>query len=91
MQEFDLVIRGGIVATASDVQRCDIGVSQGRVVALAENLPLGQQEVSAVGKLECRAESMDIATLISQCLMVPRWPIISKPEVFLRHAVALPQ
>ena len=48
MQEFDLVIRGGIVATASDVQRCDIGVSQGRVVALAENLPLGQQEVSAI-------------------------------------------
>jgi dihydropyrimidinase len=51
MQEFDLVIRGGTVATASDVQRCDIGVSKGRVVALAENLPVGRQEVSAVGKV----------------------------------------
>ena len=51
MQEFDLVIRGGTVATASDVQRCDVGVTGGRVVALAENLPVGRQEVSAVGKL----------------------------------------
>jgi dihydropyrimidinase len=32
--DFDLVVRNADVATASDRFRCDIGVSEGRVVAL---------------------------------------------------------
>ncbi len=44
---FDLVVRNGIVATASDTIRCDIGVSGGRITALAENLPKAVRETDA--------------------------------------------
>ncbi len=44
---YDLVIRGGRVATASDVIDCDIGVRDGRIVALAEHLDLGTREIDA--------------------------------------------
>ncbi len=47
MERFDLVIRGGTVATAADVVRCDIGVSQGRIAALASDLPRGKNEIDA--------------------------------------------
>ncbi|MCS6922351.1 MAG: hypothetical protein NZM07_10635, partial [Elioraea sp.] len=36
---FDLVVRGGTVVTAADAVRADIGIADGRIVALAENLP----------------------------------------------------
>ena len=32
--EFDLVIRGGTVVTAADVGKSDVGVKDGRIVAL---------------------------------------------------------
>ena len=48
---FDLVIRGGTVATASDEFRADIGIRDGRVVALAADLPRGGEEIDATGKL----------------------------------------
>lgn len=51
MNAFDLVIRGGTVATAADVFRADVGVKAGRVAALAHNLPRGRQELDASGKL----------------------------------------
>ena len=38
MAAYDLVIRNGTVATAGDVVLADIGVRQGRVVALAEGI-----------------------------------------------------
>lgn len=38
MAEYDLVIRGGTVVTASDPFRADVGVRGGRVAALAESL-----------------------------------------------------
>jgi dihydropyrimidinase len=47
--EFDLVIRGGTAATAADVFRTDIGVRDGRIVALATDLPQGQHEIDATG------------------------------------------
>ncbi len=49
--EYDLVIRGGTVATASDVGRSDVGVNGGRIVALAESLPAGSREIDASGLL----------------------------------------
>jgi dihydropyrimidinase len=49
--EFDLVIRGGTVATAADTVRCDVGIRGGRIVALAESLPPGAEEIDATGKL----------------------------------------
>ncbi|MEH6628854.1 MAG: dihydropyrimidinase [Motiliproteus sp.] len=48
---YDLVIRNGLVATASDLSTCDIAVKDGRIVAMGENLPAGADEIDAAGKL----------------------------------------
>jgi len=47
---YDLVIRGGTVATASDVVRCDVGIRGGRVAALGADLPRGEKEIDATGR-----------------------------------------
>ncbi len=49
--ELDLVIRGGTIVTASDVGPCDIGVKDGRIVSLAEDLPRAVTEIDASGRL----------------------------------------
>ncbi|SDZ94969.1 dihydropyrimidinase [Rubrimonas cliftonensis] len=46
----DLAIRGGTVVTASDVFRADVGVREGRIVALAEDLR-ADDEIDASGLL----------------------------------------
>ena len=51
MHQFDLVIRGGTVATAADTFPADIGVRDGRIAALAEDLGEGRDEIEAAGKL----------------------------------------
>ncbi|MCC6304815.1 MAG: dihydropyrimidinase [Rhodobacteraceae bacterium] len=51
MQDYDLVIRGGTVATASDAFRADIAVTGGRIVALGERLGRGAREIVAEGRL----------------------------------------
>ncbi|MBV9585657.1 MAG: amidohydrolase family protein, partial [Alphaproteobacteria bacterium] len=51
MAEFDLVIRNGTVATAADTTACDIGVRNGTVVALGQNLAAGTRDIDASGKL----------------------------------------
>ncbi len=51
MAEFDLVIRGGTVATAADSAVCDVGVKDGKVAALADRLDGGTAEIDATGKL----------------------------------------
>ncbi|MBV9523039.1 MAG: amidohydrolase family protein, partial [Alphaproteobacteria bacterium] len=51
MTEFDLVIRGGTVVTASDRMRCDVGIAEGVVRALGARLPAGKREIDASGKL----------------------------------------
>jgi len=33
--DIDLAIRGGTVVTAADVTQCDVGIRDGRIVALA--------------------------------------------------------
>jgi dihydropyrimidinase len=50
MDGFDLVIRGGTVATASDTFRADIGIRGGRIAALAERLD-GREVIDATGRL----------------------------------------
>jgi dihydropyrimidinase len=47
---FDLVIRNGLVVTAADTQRADIGVRDGRIVALGEGLPRGVRDIDAAGR-----------------------------------------
>ncbi len=50
MSEFDLIIRNGTVVTASDTISCDIGIKDGKIVTLAENLTDGEEVVDASGK-----------------------------------------
>ena len=51
MSEFDLVVRGGTVATASDTFEADVGVRDGRVCALGQGLGDGAKTIDATGKL----------------------------------------
>jgi len=50
MAEYDLVIRNARVATAADTTSCDIGISAGRIAALARGLPKGPKEIDAGGR-----------------------------------------
>ena len=51
MSRFDLVIRGGTVVTAADRFPADIGIRDGRIVALGDALDRGDNEIDASGKL----------------------------------------
>ena len=50
---FDLVLRGGTVATAGEVFAADIGITEGRIAALAERIPPGSgaREMDVTGRL----------------------------------------
>ena len=48
-ERFDLVVRGGTVATAAEVVACDIGVRDGRIAALGKGLERGRNEIDARG------------------------------------------
>src|ERR1700760_359542 len=48
---YDLVIRGGRVATASDVFEADVGIAGETIAAIGRNLPAGRREIDARGKL----------------------------------------
>jgi dihydropyrimidinase len=51
MSEYDVVIRGGTVATAADTFSCDVGVKDGAVATLGRNLGAGTREIDATGRL----------------------------------------
>lgn len=51
MAAYDLVIRGGTVVAGSDVVTCDIGVRDGRIVTLGQDLPKGDTDIDATGKI----------------------------------------
>lgn len=51
MEQFEVVIRNGTVATASDTMQCDVGIIGGKVAMLGRNLPAGKKEIDASGKL----------------------------------------
>lgn len=51
MSEFDLTIRRGTIATAADTMRADIGVRDGRIVAIADSLPAGRRDLDATDRL----------------------------------------
>lgn len=50
MSAFDLVIRGGTVATATDTFVADVGIVGERVVALGLDLGAGKREIDAKGR-----------------------------------------
>jgi dihydropyrimidinase len=49
MPEYDIAIRGGQVATSFGVVRCDVGVKDGRIAALAERIADAAQVIEADG------------------------------------------
>src|SRR3979411_74688 len=51
MNRFDIVIRGGTVATASDLFSCAIGIRDGRIVALGNDLGTANEIIDASGRL----------------------------------------
>jgi dihydropyrimidinase len=51
MSQYDLVIRNGTVVTATDISRCDVGIKNGRIVALADALENAGRSIDASGKL----------------------------------------
>ena len=48
---YDLVLRGGTVATATDTFQADVAVQGGTIAAIGTALPAGLQEIDAAGKL----------------------------------------
>jgi dihydropyrimidinase len=51
MPEYDLVLRGGTVATATDRFRANVGVRGERIAAIGEDLAAGAEEIDAGGRL----------------------------------------
>lgn len=47
---FDLTIRNGVLSTASETFRADIGITGGRIAALAERLQPGKADIDADGR-----------------------------------------
>lgn len=50
MDRFDLIVRGGTIATASDVFRADIGIREGRIAQIGEALTGECEVIDASGK-----------------------------------------
>ena len=51
MARHDLIIRGGTVATAGDIIRCDVAVKDGRIALLGDDLRDAEEVIDATGKL----------------------------------------
>ncbi|MCY1665398.1 dihydropyrimidinase [Rhizobium sp. SL86] len=49
--QYDTVIHGGTVVTPHETFKADVGISDGRIVALAEHLPGGERRIDAGGRL----------------------------------------
>jgi dihydropyrimidinase len=50
MTRLDLAITGGTVVTATDSFRADIGISEGRIVAIADRVEGAAEEIDATGR-----------------------------------------
>src|SRR6187455_3370404 len=49
MDQFDLTIRNGTVATATETTRCDVGISGDKIAVIAQHLPAGRRDIDADG------------------------------------------
>lgn len=48
---FDLVVRGGLLATAAEVFEADLGIRDGLIAAVGRDLPRGREEIDAKGRI----------------------------------------
>src|SRR5262245_52989559 len=51
MSEFELAVRGGTVVTAADTVRADIGIRDGKIVAVADRIEGAARTIDASGLL----------------------------------------
>src|SRR5262245_31872265 len=51
MRKFDTIVRGGRVVTASDTVACDLGIRDGKIAALGDDLGAAEAVIDARGKL----------------------------------------
>lgn len=51
MTSYDLAIRGGTIATASDVFRADVGIRDGKIAVIADSVTGAAEEIDATGLL----------------------------------------
>ena len=51
MASYDLIIKGGTVATAADTFVADLGIRDGRIAAIADDLSGGEEVIDARGRL----------------------------------------
>ena len=51
MPQLDFLIRNGTVATAADVSRCDVAITDGKIVALGHELGEANRTIDAAGML----------------------------------------
>ena len=51
MPSFDLTVRNGTLVTAKETSRGDLGITGGRIVAVAEKLPAGTRDIDASSRL----------------------------------------
>ena len=91
MAAFDLIIKGGTVATGSDVMISDVGIIAGRIAALGCDLGSAETVIDAAANWCCRAAST--ATSISPNRVVPTScrPTISRAARDRRCSAATPR
>jgi dihydropyrimidinase len=51
MSNYDLIIKGGTIATAADTFRADVGIKDGTIVMIGSGLDGGKQMIDATGRL----------------------------------------
>jgi dihydropyrimidinase len=51
MSQFDIILRGGTIATAADTTVCEVGIRGGKIAALGHDLGAASDIVDAQGKL----------------------------------------
>jgi len=70
---YDIVVRGGAIATANGTTKADIGVSDGTIAAIGFDLPPGAREIDATGRLvlpggvdgHCHIEQLSAAGIMN--------------------------
>ena len=51
MEKYDIVVRGGTIVTATDTIKADVGIRDGRIVAIAEKIETSGEAIDATGLL----------------------------------------